>query len=184
MKETLFQKMKMLKLKDFIHLILYVLAIIPAKIYRRKRQHMWLVCETENEARDNGYWLFKYLREEQPQIDAVYAINSQCSEYQKVAPLGNTVEYGSLKHWIYYLAAEVNISSQKYGKPNAAVCYLMEVVLGILKNTRVFLQHGVTQRPCARQAWIQSPCLCCVSCVTRTMMLNFPEAFPSSVKSK
>ena len=52
------------------------------------------------------------------------------------------IQYSSYKHWAYYLAASKNISSQKGGKPNAAVCYLLEVY-GILKNTRVFLQHGV-----------------------------------------
>ena len=66
------------------------------------------------------------------------------SEEEAVAAVGPAVAFGSLRHWVYYLAAEVNISSQKGGKPNAAVCYLFEVVLGWLKNRRVFLQHGVT----------------------------------------
>ena len=38
---------------------------------------MWLICEDYNEARDNGYWLFKYIREQQPQQDVVYAINKK-----------------------------------------------------------------------------------------------------------
>ena len=145
MKESLLQKLRMLRLKDIGHLFLFFAALLPAWLYKKKRAHLWLVCETGTEARDNGYWLFKYLCEQQPQVDAVYAISTHSEEFRKVSLLGNVVEYGSFRHWIYYLAAEVNISSQKYGKPNAAVCYLMEVVLGWLKNTRVFLQHGVTQ---------------------------------------
>lgn len=145
MKESLLQKLRMLRLKDIGHLFLFFAALLPAWLYKKKRAHLWLVCETGTEARDNGYWLFKYLCEQQPQVDAVYAISTHSEEFRKVSLLGNVVEYGSFRHWIYYLAAEVNISSQKYGKPNAAVCYLMEVMLGCLKNTRVFLQHGVTQ---------------------------------------
>ena len=52
------------------------------------------------------------------------------------------IQYGSFRHWIYYLAASKNISSQKMGKPNAAICYVLEVY-GILRNKRAFLQHGI-----------------------------------------
>ena len=143
MNESLLRKLKMLRLRDLGHGFLFLLALLPAALLRRRRPHLWLVCEGGREARDNGYWFFRYLREKQPQVDAVYAIAYDAPEYALVAPLGETVRFSSFRHWILYLAAEVNISSQKYGKPNAAVCYLLEVVLGWLKNKRVFLQHGV-----------------------------------------
>jgi len=143
MNESLLKKMKKLRWRDLGHVFLFLLALIPAAIYRGRHPHLWLVCEGASEARDNGYWFFKYLRERQPQVDARYAIRYDAPEYARVAPLGETVPFGSFRHWIWYLAAEVNVSSQKYGKPNAAVCYLLEVVLGWLKNRRVFLQHGV-----------------------------------------
>lgn len=143
MEESFLQKLRMVKLRDIGHIFLFLLAIVPAFIYRRQRRHLWLICESGNEAQDNAYWLFVYLRREQPQIDAVYAIRPGAPDFEKVASLGKTVVFGSFLHWIYYLAAEVNISSQKYGKPNAAVCYVLEVIVGCLKNRRVFLQHGV-----------------------------------------
>lgn len=143
MNESLLRKLKMVSLRDLGHGFLFLLALLPAAILRRSRPHLWLVCEGGREARDNGYWFFRYLREEQPQVDAVYAISPDAPERERVACLGETVDFGSFRHWVLYLAAEVNISSQKYGKPNAAVCYLLEVVLGWLKNRRVFLQHGV-----------------------------------------
>ena len=143
MNESLLQKLKKVKAGDLGHLFLFLLALLPAALYRRLHPHLWLVCEGGSEARDNGYWFFRYLRESQPQVDARYAIRTDAPEYARVAPLGKTVPFGSFRHWIWYLAAEANISSQKYGKPNAAVCYLLEVVLGWLKNTRIFLQHGV-----------------------------------------
>jgi hypothetical protein len=42
------------------------------------------------------------------------------------------------------LAASKNISSQKGGKPNAALCYILEIYR-ILKNKRIFLQHGIIE---------------------------------------
>lgn len=137
-------KLKEVSVGDLFHIVLFLLALIPAKIYQIKRKNLWLICENKNEARDNGYWLFKYITENHPECDVVYAINPNCKDHKKVEKLGKTISYGTFIHWIYYLAARVNISSQKNGKPNAAVCYLLEVY-GIRKNKRVFLQHGITQ---------------------------------------
>jgi hypothetical protein len=142
MKQRFWNKLTEVSLDDFWHVILFLLALLPSFIYKRKRKHLWLVCENKEEARDNGYWLFRYIREKEPDVDVVYAISPDSPDYVKVAGLGNTVAYGTWRHWIYYLAAEINISSQKGGKPNAAVCYLLEVY-GIRKNLRVFLQHGI-----------------------------------------
>jgi len=145
MKETFIQKLRRVKGKDICHIFFFLLALIPAAILCRRRPHIWLICEKKAEARDNGYWLFRYLRNEQKTVDAVYAIDPTGDDDPKVEALGQTVPFGSLRHWVYYLAAEVNISSQKDGDPNAAVCYLLEVVLKVLKTKRVFLQHGITQ---------------------------------------
>ncbi len=142
MKETFFQKLQRVKPSDVLHIFLFMLALLPAGVCRLFRRNLWLVCDNRNEARDNGYRFFKYLREEHPEQDVVYAISKRSPDYSKVRGLGKTVSYGSLRHWVLYLAARINISSQKGGKPNAAVCYFLEVK-GILKNTRVFLQHGI-----------------------------------------
>ncbi len=142
MEQGILDKLKMVKLADILHIFKFLLALPLAMIYRRKHQDLWLICDYEMEARDNPYWLFRYIRKHHPEQEVVYAINYHSPDYRRVARLGRTVQYGSLKHWIYYLAASKNISSQKGGKPNAAVCYALEVS-GILKNTRVFLQHGI-----------------------------------------
>ena len=136
------EKLERVKFKDILAIGTCVCAIPYALYLKKKRPDMWLICEDYNEARDNGYWLFKYIREQQPQQDVVYAINKKSVDYNRVKDLGEIIQYSSYKHWAYYLAASKNISSQKGGKPNAAVCYLLEVY-GILKNARVFLQHGV-----------------------------------------
>lgn len=142
MEQSFWGKLKRVKGSDLLHIFKFLLAFPIALIYRRKRSNLWVLCDTENEARDNAYWLFRYIREHQPEQDAVYAINKKSPDYQRVAGLGEVIQYGSLKHWIYYLAASKNVSSQKMGKPNAAICYVLEVY-GIIKNKRAFLQHGI-----------------------------------------
>ncbi len=144
MKQKFFSKLQEVSLVDILHVFLFLIALPISWFYKRKRPHLWLVCENREEARDNAYWLFKYICEHEKEQDVVYAINPKSKDYEKVATLGRTVSYGTLKHWIYYLTAEKNISTQKGGKPNAAVCYFLEVY-GFRKNTRVFLQHGITK---------------------------------------
>ena len=132
------------RIKDILHFFLCIIVFpfaIVAKIFIRD---FWLVCEDKNEARDNGYWFFKYVRENKPKQKIAYAINKKSPDYEKVKTLGKVVSYGTVSHWFWYIVADKNISSQKGGKPNAAVCYFFEVVLKLRRRNRIFLQHGVT----------------------------------------
>ena len=141
--QRLINKLRLVKFKDIYSIIFFLFAIPFAFCLRLYKKNIWLICESDNEARDNGYWLFKYICDNKHECLPVYAINKKSIDYNKVKDLGIVINYGGLIHWIYYLAAQVNISTQKGGKPNAAICYALEIS-GILKNKRVFLQHGIT----------------------------------------
>ena len=143
--KTIVHRLQDVKPRDLASGIQFLFALPCAAVVKRKHKDLWLICEDEFEARDNGYFFYRYLVRKHPEQEAVYAINKKSPDYRKVKSVGGSViSYGSFKHWIYYLAASKNISSQKGGKPNAAVCYLLEVG-GLLKNTRIFLQHGITK---------------------------------------
>ncbi len=136
------KKLKYVKPRDIGHLFLFILALPFALIKRIKKKDLWLICDNGNEADDNGFVFLKYICEMHPERDVVFAIRKNSPDRKKVQAVGKTVNFGSFKHWVLYLTARVNISSQKSGKPNYAVCYLLEVY-GLLKNNRVFLQHGI-----------------------------------------
>lgn len=137
-------RFKYAKPGDAFHVFLFLLALPCALVFRLFRKDVWLICDDGNDARDNGYWLFKYVRENHPEIDCSYALKKSSPDNDRVRKLGRVVPYGTFMHWLYYLAAAKNVSSQKSGKPNAAVCYVLEIS-GALKNKRVFLQHGITK---------------------------------------
>ena len=138
------QKLQYVKTEDVLSLFTMLAAYPYAIVLKKKRPHLWLFCEDRNEARDNGFWLYRHTCHNHPETDAVYAIEPKSPDLEKVKKIGGEViPWGGLRHWAYYLAAEKNISSQKDGKPNAALCYLLEVY-GIRKNKRAFLQHGIT----------------------------------------
>lgn len=139
--------LKYIKVKDIVAIFIFILVLIPALIYklylRLRKRDLYLICEAPNEARDNGYHLFKYVRVNYPNDNVYYAINKKSNDYLKIKDLGNVIQFGSLKHWVYYLAATKNISTHKYGNPNAPLFYVVHVILGLFNN-RIFLQHGIT----------------------------------------
>lgn len=142
MEQRFWDKLKRVKISDLLHIFMLVAAFPISLFVRLFRRNIWLICDTRYEAGDNGFWLFKYIRENEKEVDVIFALDKKSKDYDKVKKLGKVVQYGSFMHWVYYLAASKNVSSQKMGKPNAAICYVLEVY-GLLKNKRAFLQHGI-----------------------------------------
>ncbi len=138
----LVERLQDVKLKDWLSIFPMFLALCLRPFYRFRYADTWLVCEEPAEARDNGYHFFRYMRQTHPDRHVLYAIKRRSVDYAKVRQLGSVIEYGSLRHWIVYFCCQFNISSNKGGKPNAAVCQFFELN-GIFKVRNIFLQHGV-----------------------------------------
>lgn len=141
------KNLKYIKLKDILSFFIFILVVIPAAIFKLinkiRKKKLLLVTENGKTARDNGYHFYKYVRKYHPNDYCFYVIDKKNNEYNKVKEYGNIIQYKSIKHWIYYLAADYNISNQKDGNPDAPLFYVLHVMLG-LYNNRIFLQHGIT----------------------------------------
>lgn len=140
----LLDRIRDVKPNDYLSVFPMTAALLIKPFYKKKYAGTWLVCEEPAEARDNGYHFFKYMCEKQPQQKCYYAIKRNSVDVKKVQELGDVIEYGSIQHWLAYFLCEYNISSQKGGKPNAAMCAFMEMN-GRFKPQNVFLQHGITK---------------------------------------
>lgn len=148
------RKIKEVKGRDLLSFFRLAAAGICRPFLRKEfaGEKFWVICEDGKEARDNGYWFFRYMCERHPEQKVYYAIDFHSPDYEKVKKLGPCVRYGSVRHWVLYLLAQYNISSQKGGKPDAAVCAFLE--LNNMINSRlVFLQHGVNIN---HPAWMQA----------------------------
>ena len=140
------RKIKKIKARDALAVIIFIAAVpfaIVNRINSRKRP-IWLICELKDTAHDNGYHFFKYMRTKYPEMRCYYAIDKHSLDYEKVKKYGNVINYGSFRHWVYYLSAEYNISSHKEGNPNHALFTLLHLYCHLFNN-RVFLQHGITK---------------------------------------
>lgn len=147
MKKT-FSKIKYIRLQDILGIFLFLIAFIPAGLYKLylkvMNKEMWLVCEQKNTARDNGYYFYIYMCKHHPKIKCLYAINKKSKYYDKVKEYGKIVSWGSLAHYFYYLSSTKNISSHKDGNPNQLLFTIFHLYLN-LYNNRIFLQHGITK---------------------------------------
>ena len=158
-------KIKKMRKNDYIHLIKIIISFIPGMILKIIKKDIWLISERENDAKDNGYYLFKYIKDNKLKEDVFYAINKKANDYKKIAKYSkNIIKFGSVKHHIYTWACNKNISSQTgAGLPNR-VCYTLQMK-NIYKFKSIFLQHGITQN---KVEWLEASknkidLLCCVS---------------------
>ena len=110
------------------------------------KKNIWLIQEKHTEARDNGYFLFKYLRTTHPELNVFYSITIDSADRKKVEIYGNTIKADSLQHYIYYLSAKNSIGSQPFGACPYPVHWVNMFNFLCRKDQKVvFLQHGITK---------------------------------------
>jgi CDP-glycerol glycerophosphotransferase len=108
---------------------------------------VWLVSERLDEARDNGYWFFKYIHENNLHKNTYYIIREDSSDRKKLVSIAleRIINYGSFKHYLFYIIGKVHISSQVHG---CMFDYRIPMLLErcrLINNHKVFLQHGITK---------------------------------------
>lgn len=142
--------------------IIFVCYILNVLIFRsRSNKEIWLVSEKRDEARDNGYHFFKYLRLKHPNINAYYVITKDSPDYSKLLQLGNIIIANSFRHILYYLNAEYSISSQAYGAfPFDLTLKDIERIRKLCNNKQktIFLQHGIIKDELSHEAFDYEKC--------------------------
>ena len=81
------------KIRDIGQLLLAMIVFLPAVIAKIFLRNYWLISENRNEARDNGYWFFKYLKENRSEQKCHYAINKKSSDYQNVKKYKGVISF-------------------------------------------------------------------------------------------
>lgn len=130
---------------DIEAIIKFFLAYPISRVVKHKHPRMWLISERPGEARDNGYALYNYIRDKHPGDDVFYVISRDGIDRKKFENSKKIIDFYSFRHYIYYLAAYGHASAHvDAGTPNNRVSNYLETH-GLLKNKKVFLQHGVTK---------------------------------------
>ena len=124
----------------YINIILkYILAKLLCVFIMKSKKYddIWLISERGDEARDNGYIFYKYVKEKHKEINIKYVIKKTSPDFNKIERYGDVVEYGRLKHYLLFIKAEKLISTHIMGySPH-------KELFEKLQRKQCFLQHGI-----------------------------------------
>lgn len=115
--------------------------------YAKEYNDIWLISERGTDARDNGYFFYKFLTEHHRDLKVYYVIDYNSADFNKVNRNGKTIRHKSLKHYAAVFRSKYLISSHIMGFTPEPEAFL------ILKNRnfinfrgkQIFLQHGITK---------------------------------------
>lgn len=105
------------------------------------RPQLWLICDRDRVADDNGEHFYRYLLKNHSEINAYFLLNKDSPDWQRLKSEGfRLIPFGSLKHHDYLKKCTCIISSH-------ADPYVFDYFKdGCAKTVPfVFLQHGVTK---------------------------------------
>lgn len=122
------------------------MAFIIGAIYKVfYKDNIYLIGERKDQCQDNGYHLFKYVRENHKEDKFYYVITKDSNQLDKISHLGNIIFYGSFKHYLYYIFARKLVCAHVGScTPDTPAVWKLEELKLIEKN-RVFIQHGITK---------------------------------------
>lgn len=130
--------------KILFEVIQLLVASILCRLYKNPND-IWLINEKPDEARDNGYAFYQYLRKNFPDIKVYYVISKESTDIYKFNNETNIVFYKSFLHFILYIKSKVLISSQTLPYPSSRKLCEALMYLNLNKPKRIWLQHGVTK---------------------------------------
>ncbi|MGV3142673.1 CDP-glycerol glycerophosphotransferase family protein [Staphylococcus simulans] len=120
-----------------------------AKVNFRKEKEIWLISERTITASDKSYFLYKYLKEKQKEVDVYYLIDKKAHKaIDKLEPLGrkSIIYLSTLKHKLMMIKADKLITSftiEETMMPYNTKNYL-EIYSDILERKDVVsIQHGM-----------------------------------------
>lgn len=114
-------------------------------VFRSDRiKNIWLIGERFDEARDNGFHFFRYVREHHPEVNVFYVISRKSPDYHRVRSIGPVIEWDSFHHCVYWFLAQRIISAHHGKLAPAGRLYYLASKMDWFGRKSVMLQHGVT----------------------------------------
>lgn len=133
---------------DCLGILIRIAIIYPYARIRYRKKNIWLVGDRGTDARDNGYYMFRYLREKQPDLEVYFVITKDSPDRMKFSDTDHLVDFGSLKHWTMYFGASVILESFLRDTMPIRNSYFRGLARRYPRRSwavTVFLQHGITK---------------------------------------
>lgn len=132
-----------IKIKHIKNSIKFLLSLLVSRLIIKKNK-IFMIGERKNEAKDNGYHLFKYIRESHPSDRVYYVIDKDSNDYLKVSKLGNVIKYNSVRHYIFIFITDKFICAHLGSCLPDTPLVWKACKDGVIKGKKIFIQHGIT----------------------------------------
>lgn len=111
-----------------------------------KKKPIWLISDRATVAGDNGEAFFKYLVQNQKQIDARFVIDGSSPDFERLSKIGPVLKRDSFKHKMLSVLSEYIASSHAENQIYNPLRSRVEPFKSFWHKTKfVFLQHGITK---------------------------------------
>lgn len=121
----------------------FIIVTLPLR-FSKKYKDLWIIGERPEEARDNGYWLYKWILENKPETNVRFVLKKSSVDYGKMPRKDLIIEPGSAKHYIYWILSSYSVSTHMHGAcPGKSFC--IPFLPFARKKETVFLQHGIVK---------------------------------------
>ena len=129
---------------QLILIIKYILCLIISPLVYKKYNDVWLIGERGDEAKDNGFVFYKYLKQHHRDIKVKYVITKNSADIKKIDK-NDITEYRSFDHLLSFINAKYLISTHVMGiSPEQGLFSKLDrKKLVYTRGKRIFLQHGV-----------------------------------------
>ena len=108
-----------------------------------KEENIWLICETPLQCQENGYYLFKWIRENYPELPVYYIISQNAPGLNQVKQLGNVIYHKTFYEYFYMFHAKRIISTHGLWILPDEFGILKKITKKQLKAKKIMLNHGV-----------------------------------------
>lgn len=137
-------------MKKILRVAIYIIKLAAAylcaffiKMVRPSMRHIWIISERGDDARDNGYFFYKYLIDRHPELSVYYIIEDHSVDAKRIRAQ-HRIRPNSFRHFLVFALSRVRISSHAWGGDVPTVDYYRK--LGLYRHSKkktVFLQHGI-----------------------------------------
>lgn len=132
-------------LRDCSCVLYLIVSWVLYKVY--PKNPLWIISERGTDAQDNGYWMFKYMKLQHPEIKSYYIISKDSKDRKKLEEWEDSlIENDSLVHYVrMWQATHIVTAHLEAGYPSwiRDRKWIFSVVRSISRKKWVWLQHGV-----------------------------------------
>lgn len=142
---SLFIHIKEFTWRDLIVCGKIIVSYILVFYYKITKKTIIVIADRPNSAEDNGYYLYKWIRENDPSANVYFILSSRSEAFDSSDT--HMINWGSISHYAYVIAATVLVDSMFLGTlPNEKFFYLFKHKF--LDKKVVYIGHGVHKDSC------------------------------------